>query len=145
MNSTSLLDLTSVLVVRVLDLEASKGPRMPSLVHPSLSPASCWASVAQDSVACIYSTFTSLPLLPGFSRQPSLYLPSVPCSAPPPPPPISLSVCLIAGGGHVVYLTQNRTPLLFQRVEPPSPGQDGGPGLNNALPPPETTETVNGL
>ncbi|KAF3846513.1 hypothetical protein F7725_003591 [Dissostichus mawsoni] len=32
-----------------------------------------------------------------------------------------------------------------QRVEPPSPGQDGGPGLNNALPPPETTETVNGL
>ncbi|KAI4822776.1 hypothetical protein KUCAC02_008304 [Chaenocephalus aceratus] len=40
---------------------------------------------------------------------------------------------------------QNRTPLLFQRVEPPSPGQDGGTGLNNALPPPETTETVNGL
>uniref|UniRef100_A0AAQ4PNT3 Voltage-dependent P/Q-type calcium channel subunit alpha-1A n=1 Tax=Gasterosteus aculeatus aculeatus TaxID=481459 RepID=A0AAQ4PNT3_GASAC len=31
---------------------------------------------------------------------------------------------------------QNRTPLLFQRVEPPSPTQDGGPGLNNALPPP---------
>lgn len=46
---------------------------------------------------------------------------------------------------HVVYLTQNRTPLLFQRVEPPSPAQDGGPGLNNALPPPETTETVNSL
>ncbi|XP_071330061.1 voltage-dependent P/Q-type calcium channel subunit alpha-1A isoform X3 [Trachinotus anak] len=40
---------------------------------------------------------------------------------------------------------QNRTPLLFQRVEPPSPAQDGGPGLNNALPPPETTETVNSL
>uniref|UniRef100_G3PGW6 Voltage-dependent P/Q-type calcium channel subunit alpha-1A n=1 Tax=Gasterosteus aculeatus aculeatus TaxID=481459 RepID=G3PGW6_GASAC len=40
---------------------------------------------------------------------------------------------------------QNRTPLLFQRVEPPSPTQDGGPGLNNALPPPETTETVNSL
>lgn len=65
------------------------------------------------------------------------------CSAP--FPSISLSVCLIAGDGHVVYLTQNRTPLLFQRVEPPSPTQDGGPGLNNALPPPETAETVNSL
>ncbi|KAM7386702.1 hypothetical protein PAMA_009361 [Pampus argenteus] len=32
-----------------------------------------------------------------------------------------------------------------QRVEPPSPTQDGGPGLNSALPPPETTETVNSL
>ncbi|XP_060921233.1 voltage-dependent P/Q-type calcium channel subunit alpha-1A isoform X7 [Labrus mixtus] len=40
---------------------------------------------------------------------------------------------------------QNRTPLLFQRVEPPSPTQDGGPGLNNALPPPNTTETANSL
>ncbi|XP_035510971.1 voltage-dependent P/Q-type calcium channel subunit alpha-1A [Morone saxatilis] len=40
---------------------------------------------------------------------------------------------------------QNRTPLLFQRVEPPSPTQDGGPGLNNALPPPETSGTVNSL
>ncbi|XP_078140636.1 voltage-dependent P/Q-type calcium channel subunit alpha-1A [Centroberyx gerrardi] len=40
---------------------------------------------------------------------------------------------------------QNRTPLLFQRVEPPSPTQDGGPGLNNALPPPETTEPINNL
>lgn len=59
--------------------------------------------------------------------------------------PISLSVCLIAGDGHVVYLTQNRTPLLFQPVEPPSPTQDGGPGLNNALPPPETTETMSKL
>ncbi|XP_061892790.1 voltage-dependent P/Q-type calcium channel subunit alpha-1A isoform X15 [Entelurus aequoreus] len=39
---------------------------------------------------------------------------------------------------------QNRTPLLFQRVDP-SPTQDGGPALNNALPPPETTETVNSL
>ncbi|XP_061741453.1 voltage-dependent P/Q-type calcium channel subunit alpha-1A isoform X8 [Nerophis ophidion] len=39
---------------------------------------------------------------------------------------------------------QNRTPLLFQRVDP-SPTQDGGPTLNNALPPPETTETVNSL
>ncbi len=66
-----------------------------------------------------------------------------PCSAP--FPSISLSVCLIAGDGHVVYLTQNRTPLLFQRVEPPSPAQDGGPGLNNALPPPETIETANSL
>lgn len=67
------------------------------------------------------------------------------CSCSAPFPSISLSVCLIAGDGHVVYLTQNRTPLLFQRVEPPSPAQDGGPGLNNALPPPETTETVNSL
>ncbi|KAF3700305.1 Voltage-dependent P/Q-type calcium channel subunit alpha-1A Brain calcium channel I [Channa argus] len=32
-----------------------------------------------------------------------------------------------------------------QRVEPPSPTQDGGPGLNNALPPPEMTGTVNTL
>ncbi|XP_024919998.1 voltage-dependent P/Q-type calcium channel subunit alpha-1A isoform X3 [Cynoglossus semilaevis] len=40
---------------------------------------------------------------------------------------------------------QNRTPLLFQRVEPPSPAQDGGPGLNNALPPPETTDTVSNM
>ncbi|XP_008301369.1 voltage-dependent P/Q-type calcium channel subunit alpha-1A-like [Stegastes partitus] len=32
-----------------------------------------------------------------------------------------------------------------QRVEPPTPAQDGGPGLTNALPPPETTETVNSL
>ncbi|KAM6957182.1 LOW QUALITY PROTEIN: voltage-dependent P/Q-type calcium channel subunit alpha-1A [Aplochiton taeniatus] len=39
---------------------------------------------------------------------------------------------------------QNRTPLLFQRVEPPSPTQDGGPGLK-ALPPCETTELVNSL
>ncbi|XP_035763902.1 voltage-dependent P/Q-type calcium channel subunit alpha-1A-like isoform X2 [Neolamprologus brichardi] len=40
---------------------------------------------------------------------------------------------------------QNRTPLLFQRVEPPTPSQDGGPGLNNALPPPEMTNTTNSL
>lgn len=39
---------------------------------------------------------------------------------------------------------QNRTPLLFQRVEPPSPTQDGGVGLN-ALPPGEATETGNSL
>lgn len=32
---------------------------------------------------------------------------------------------------------QNRTPLLFQRVEPPSPAQDGGLGPN-ALPPTDT-------
>ncbi|XP_059588284.1 voltage-dependent P/Q-type calcium channel subunit alpha-1A isoform X2 [Alligator mississippiensis] len=30
---------------------------------------------------------------------------------------------------------QNRTPLMFQRMEPPSPGQEGGPG-QDALPPP---------
>lgn len=30
-------------------------------------------------------------------------------------------------------------------MEPPSPAQDGGPGLKNALPPPETAETVNSL
>lgn len=108
---------------------------------PSIPP-----SIARDSLALIYS-----PLLPHYlfclaSHQPTAPLstcPSVPCSAP--SPPIPLSVCLIAGDGHVVYLTQNRTPLLFQRVEPPSPTQDGGPGLNNALPPPETTETVNSL
>ncbi|MEQ2246555.1 Voltage-dependent P/Q-type calcium channel subunit alpha-1A, partial [Ilyodon furcidens] len=40
---------------------------------------------------------------------------------------------------------QNRTPLLFQRVEPPTPTQDGGPGLNNPLPLPETTDTGNSL
>uniref|UniRef100_A0A8C7XQ77 Voltage-dependent P/Q-type calcium channel subunit alpha-1A n=1 Tax=Oryzias sinensis TaxID=183150 RepID=A0A8C7XQ77_9TELE len=40
---------------------------------------------------------------------------------------------------------QNRTPLLFQRVEPPTPDHDGGPGLNNALPPPEKTDAVNSL
>ncbi|XP_037111676.1 voltage-dependent P/Q-type calcium channel subunit alpha-1A isoform X22 [Syngnathus acus] len=40
---------------------------------------------------------------------------------------------------------QNRTPLLFQRVEPPSPSQDGAPALNNALPPPETTDTMSSL
>uniref|UniRef100_A0A3Q2ZEI7 Voltage-dependent P/Q-type calcium channel subunit alpha-1A n=1 Tax=Kryptolebias marmoratus TaxID=37003 RepID=A0A3Q2ZEI7_KRYMA len=40
---------------------------------------------------------------------------------------------------------QNRTPLLFQRVEPPTPSQDGGPGLNNALPPPDITNTGNSL
>lgn len=60
-------------------------------------------------------------------------------------PSILLSVCLIAGDGYVVYLTQNRTPLLFQRVEPLSSAQDGGPGLINALPPPETTDGVNSL
>lgn len=36
--------------------------------------------------------------------------------------------------GHVVYLTQNRTPLMFQRLEPPSEGGgtdgQGGQGLN---------------
>ncbi|KAM9784218.1 voltage-dependent P/Q-type calcium channel subunit alpha-1A isoform 8-T8 [Syngnathus typhle] len=40
---------------------------------------------------------------------------------------------------------QNRTPLLFQRVEPPSPSQDGAPALNNALPPPETTDATSSL
>ncbi|XP_054891227.1 voltage-dependent P/Q-type calcium channel subunit alpha-1A isoform X4 [Poeciliopsis prolifica] len=40
---------------------------------------------------------------------------------------------------------QNRTPLLFQRVEPPTPSQDGGPGLNNALPLPGTTDTGSSL
>ncbi|MEQ2157594.1 Voltage-dependent P/Q-type calcium channel subunit alpha-1A, partial [Goodea atripinnis] len=40
---------------------------------------------------------------------------------------------------------QNRTPLLFQRVEPPTPTQDGGPGLNNPLPLPERTDTGNSL
>nr|XP_020443967.1 voltage-dependent P/Q-type calcium channel subunit alpha-1A-like isoform X2 [Monopterus albus] len=39
---------------------------------------------------------------------------------------------------------QNRTPLLFQRVEPLSDTQDGGLGFN-ALPPPEATETINTL
>ncbi|KAJ0001017.1 hypothetical protein NQD34_006037 [Periophthalmus magnuspinnatus] len=39
---------------------------------------------------------------------------------------------------------QNRTPLLFQRVEPPSPAQDGGVGPN-ALPPPENTDLGNTL
>lgn len=58
-------------------------------------------------------------------------------------PSILLSVCLIAGDRYVVYLTQNRTPLLFQRVEPGS--QDGGPGLNNALPPPDAVDDVNSL
>lgn len=37
--------------------------------------------------------------------------------------------------GHVVYLTQNRTPLMFQRMEPPSEGGgtdgQGGQGLNS--------------
>ncbi|XP_056144457.1 voltage-dependent P/Q-type calcium channel subunit alpha-1A [Lampris incognitus] len=32
-----------------------------------------------------------------------------------------------------------------QRVEPPSPTQDGGPGLNNTLPLPQTTEPINSL
>lgn len=59
-------------------------------------------------------------------------------------PSILQPVCLIAGHGYVVYLTQNRTPLLFQRVEP-LPSQDGDPGLNNALPPPETADNVNSL
>lgn len=83
------------------------------------------------------STFTASPwsCLPGFA--PFCY-----CSAPLPSIP---SVCLIAGDGHVVYLKQNRTPLLFQRVEPPTPDHDGGPGLNNALPPPEKTDAVNSL
>ncbi|KAK7939765.1 hypothetical protein WMY93_003091 [Mugilogobius chulae] len=39
---------------------------------------------------------------------------------------------------------QNRTPLLFQRVEPPSPAQDGGVGPN-ALPPAETTDLGSNL
>lgn len=60
-------------------------------------------------------------------------------------PSIFLLVCLIAGHGYVVYLTQNRTPLLFQRVEPLSSTQDGDPGLNNALPLPETADNVNSL
>lgn len=60
-------------------------------------------------------------------------------------PSILLPVCLIAGHGYVVYLTQNRTPLLFQRVEPLPSTQDGEPGLNNALPPPEAADNVNCL
>lgn len=60
-------------------------------------------------------------------------------------PSILQPVCLIAGHGYVVYLTQNRTPLLFQRVEPLTSTQDGDPGLNNALPPPETADNVNSL
>lgn len=60
-------------------------------------------------------------------------------------PSILLPVCLIAGHGYVVYLTQNRTPLLFQRVEPLSSTQDGEPGLNNTLPPPEAADNVNSL
>ncbi|XP_067088821.1 voltage-dependent P/Q-type calcium channel subunit alpha-1A [Osmerus mordax] len=39
---------------------------------------------------------------------------------------------------------QNRTPLLFQRVEPPSPTPDGGPGLNS-LPPSQSSDPVNSL
>ncbi|TMS15284.1 hypothetical protein E3U43_021746 [Larimichthys crocea] len=42
-------------------------------------------------------------------------------------------------------IKRSLAPRDDQRVEPPSPAQDGGPGLNNALPPPETTETVNSL
>ncbi|XP_028843660.1 voltage-dependent P/Q-type calcium channel subunit alpha-1A-like isoform X6 [Denticeps clupeoides] len=38
---------------------------------------------------------------------------------------------------------QNRTPLMFQRLEPPSPAQDGGPG-DNALPEPQL-DSVNNL
>ncbi|XP_061080388.1 voltage-dependent P/Q-type calcium channel subunit alpha-1A-like isoform X3 [Conger conger] len=38
---------------------------------------------------------------------------------------------------------QNRTPLMFQRLEPPSPTQDGGQGVNS-LPEPQP-ETVNNL
>ncbi|KAI5086889.1 voltage-dependent P/Q-type calcium channel subunit alpha-1A isoform X23, partial [Silurus meridionalis] len=30
----------------------------------------------------------------------------------------------------MLYLTQNRTPLMFQRLEPPSPTQNSGQGLN---------------
>lgn len=60
-------------------------------------------------------------------------------------PSILLPVCLIAGHGYVVYLKQNRTPLLFQRVEPPSSTHDGEPGLNNTLPPPEAADNVNSL
>lgn len=60
-------------------------------------------------------------------------------------PSILLPVCLIAGHGYVVYLTQNRTPSLFQRVEPLSSTQDEELGLNNTLPPPEAADNVNSL
>lgn len=60
-------------------------------------------------------------------------------------PSILLPVCLIAGHGYVVYLTQNRTPSLFQRVEPLSSTQDGEPGPNNTLPPQEAADNANSL
>lgn len=53
-----------------------------------------------------------------------------------------LCLCLVAApecawyqpAGHVVYLTQNRTPLMFQRMEPPPEGGgtegQAGQGLN---------------
>lgn len=87
---------------------------------------------------CFPSTFPFLALL----RPPSL-LALWSCTAA--FPSILLPVCLIAGHGYVVYLTQNRTPLLFQRVEPLSSTQDGEPGLNNTLPPPEAADNVNSL
>lgn len=40
------------------------------------------------------------------------------------------------------YLTQNRTPLMFQRLEP-SPNQEGGPGVNGLPELPQ--EPVNSL
>ncbi|KTF94356.1 hypothetical protein cypCar_00018375 [Cyprinus carpio] len=43
----------------------------------------------------------------------------------------------------MLYLTQNRTPLMFQRLEPPSPSQDVGQGLTGL---PETQQhTANHL
>lgn len=84
------------------------------------------------------STFPFFALL----RLPSL-LALWPCTAA--FPSILLPVCLIAGHGYVVYLTQNRTPLLFQRVEPLPSTQDGEPGLNNTHPPAEAADNVNSL
>lgn len=42
----------------------------------------------------------------------------------------------------MLYLTQNRTPLMFQRLEPPSPTQEGGQGVNG-LPEPQMDPTSN--
>lgn len=125
-------------LLKVLYLVAQRVARSQNAlrVDPSLSLVSCRAAphlFLLDNLFCLALLQPTAPSLHAL------------CSCSAPSPSISLSVCLIAGDGHVVYLTQNRTPLLFQRVEPPSPGQDGGTGLNNALPPPETTETVNGL
>lgn len=112
---------------------------------------------------CQFPECTAVSLLSPWASPAVLLPPPLP-SLPPPSPPcpalslplwhalcsctaafpsILLSVCLIAGDRYVVYLTQNRTPLLFQRVEPGS--QDGGPGLNNALPPPDAADNVNSL
>lgn len=57
-NSTSLLDSIKHFKVRVLHLDASKGCQVSKCpwVHPSLSPASCWTWVAQESLPPIYSS-----------------------------------------------------------------------------------------